>query len=195
MTINLLLNRVKVNLKDDIEKSIKYFADHDIDIEFVTRETNLPLPQIVNNGNDNGQIQYVIKARELAKSFIAGDITIFAFDAQEIQRPTDGYITSSAGEGNNFITLKTDEFDDRTDWIWKAIVHEIMHAIVKILRSKGLFIADVMDSTWNPHEQRFVTYWNNHDPYAREGNFASQWREIRRIMTISQGARGMSTFC
>lgn len=190
MKITLLLNQIKVPLQDDIQKAVKYFADNEMDIEFITRDIDIPLPPLVPNGTDNGQIQYVFKAKSISKPFIANDVTIFAFNAQELIKPSDGYITSSAGEGDNFITLKTDEFDDRTDWLWKAIVHELMHSLVKILRAKGIFIGDVMDSTWNPKENKYVSYWNNHDPYAKEGNFASQWREIKRILTISQGARG-----
>lgn len=56
--------------------------------------------------------------------------------------------------------------------LFKVYTHEHRHAMVKRLNRRGIKAVDVMDIMWV--NGKFVAYYKNQDPYASDGNYATQ---------------------
>lgn len=173
--ILVLKNRITVDIEDDLAKAKGFYKLNGIDLIFNTRVSNLKLPALKANGNDNGQIQYI------APFPVQKLPTIIFFNSNEYTQPTDGYITSNSSTST--ISLRVNENDNNTGFIWTSIAHEIMHFIIRDKNKNGYLINDPMDYMLVKENGVWVgkTYWKNDDPYAKDGNFAEAFRLLKTL--------------
>lgn len=170
---------VKANIEDDIVKAFQYFKsdfvkqfipqgiDFTIDIEQTTipkqdATIKLMIPQ-------KGKYDFVmcIYERDNLESNVVGD-------TQTISNNLQGII------------LKVDTQLDATDFIWKAIVHEILHAITyKLLIDNKIVFNYLYNCLDLPLVNgKYVWYYGNNNPYLVGGNYYQQLNKIAPFFTI-----------
>lgn len=181
----VLKNRLKVNVQDDFEKAKDYIKrHHEFEVEFEFKEIDIPVETSLwkewlgrfwfGTQNTKAKIrQYTPEGKY--------HCVIFAWDKEEspISNLDQNKFTLTSWttwdeivKGTEYIELVTSEFDDRVDWIYKSIIHELEHSFVKRANRRGANILDVMDSmTVNG---KVENYYKNSDPEATDGNFATQ---------------------
>lgn len=174
-SFEILKNRIIVDIEDDLAKVKDFYKLNGVDLNFNIRVSDLSLPALKANGNDNGQVQYIAPFEKQKLP------TIIFFNSNEYTQPTDGYITSNSTD--NTITLRVNENDNNTGFIWKAVAHEIMHFIIRDKNKNGFIINDPMDYMLVKEGGVWVgkTYWKNDDPYAKDGNYAEAFRLLKSI--------------
>jgi hypothetical protein len=174
-SFEVLKNRITVDIEDDLVKAKDFYKLNGIDLTFNTRVSNLKLSALKANGNDNGQIQYI------APFPLQKVPTIIFFNSNEYEQPKDGYITSNSS--TDTISLRVNENDNNTGFIFKAIVHEIMHFIIRDKNKDGFVINDPMDYMLVKEGGKWVgkNYYKNDDPYATDGNYAEAFRLLKSI--------------
>lgn len=176
-SFEVLKNRITVDIEDDLAKVKEYYKLNGYDLNFNIQTSDLKLPALKPYGKDNGRIQYIFE------DWLAPKLpTILFFNGNELIEPADGYITSSS-TNLKLITIKVNEFDDSTNWIWKTICHEIMHFIIRDKNKNGYLINDPMDYMLVKENGKWVgkTYYKNDDPYAKDGNYAEAFRLLKSI--------------
>lgn len=162
------LNNTNIDVTDDLQKVTDFFKSKGWEIIFDVQKTTYTLPAPVNNGNDNGQIQWVIKP-----NIPYTGKTILMFNPVPV---TGGYITSTT-INKDFITIVYNSN------LWKSVDHEIMHSLFKTYAP----MLDCMDfgqflvnGKYEPH-----SYYKNDDPYATDGNFAEAFKRLDKYKNIS----------
>lgn len=184
LKVLIVKNNVKVEIADDIQASQEFFNKKfkvPVTIDIHPVEYTFPLQTTLFKEGDNGRgetlkwygltgIKGVISALEVGKGY---DAVIFIYDVSSTNfEPSEGsYLTSWSTYSplyptTEWIELRTDKFDDDTKWIWKAITHEVMHAVCKKIQRMGRNVLDEMDMTSDG-----VSYFHNDDPYYPGGNY------------------------
>ena len=122
---------LKINYADDLPKVVKYFKDHNIDIEFLpTRKTNIVLKNCPVNlylPNDNKQ----------------QEILMYIFDRSQRSNSFAFYFSKTL----KVIEVSTSTIDDTINYTWKLIAHEIMHCLFYLKQDQGFYLQDPMDKT------------------------------------------------
>ena len=161
------LNNTNIDVTDDLKKVTDFFKSKGWEIIFDVQKTTYTLSAPVNNGNDNGQIQWVIKP-----NIPYTGKTILMFNPIPV---TGGYITSTT-INKDFITIVYNSN------LWKSVSHEIMHSLFKTYAP----MLDCMDfgqflvnGKYEPH-----SYYKNDDPYATDGNFAEAFKRLEPYKTM-----------
>lgn len=154
---------VKANIDDDIIKVLSYFKSDfvrqflNIDITIDKETTNVPKQEVLS--------KLVIPSKD--------DIVMYVFERGVFQTSAWGY-TLSMGKERQYIYLVCDKPSDDIDYTWKAMVHEILHAITyKLLADRNIpFTAE-----WNLLDN----YYMNNDPYFVGGN---HYQQLQKISTL-----------
>jgi hypothetical protein len=165
---------VKIKYDDDLPKAVKFFKDHNIDIEFFYPEkTNILLkdcPAKLYLPNDKGY-----------------DILMYIFDRS--QRNNSYALNFS--KTLQVIEISTSPDDDATDYTWKLICHEIMHTFFHRLNNVNIWLTDPMDSMLVNGVS--VPYYKNEEPYAPDGNFATAFRTLNLVALKRKTDDGVQT--
>lgn len=153
------LNNTNIDVTSDLKMVTDFFASKKWDITFDVQKTNYKIPDPVNNGNDNGQIQWVFKT-----NISYTGKTILMFDYVPVP---NGYLTSTTINKDLISVVYNSN-------LWKSVAHEIMHTLFKELSGQGLPVFDCMDYGifTIDNKPRGISYYKNDDPYATDGNFA-----------------------
>lgn len=158
--------KLKAKIDDDIPKVIAYFKKHGVDIIFDFEETsvtkdNAPLKLFTPNDG-----KY--------------DVVMYIYDSSQFHMPYWG-LALSHSKTLRAVFLKTDTINDKVDYTWKSMCHEILHTLAfKFRDDNNVVIENKLDS-----------YYKNEDLYAPDGNFAQQWATIDKyikplIVTITR---------
>jgi len=181
--ILVLKNRIDVPVDDDFTEAVAYFKSKGLDVSFdfqeVSQKVSIHSYKTDANGSWYGLDDYV--KSDCAKIAPVGKYraVIFAWNVLDVSPPTDGFLTSWCNYGplsydhmdTAFIQLITNDYNDKTDWIYLSIIHEIMHAFCSNLSRFRVF--DEMDKTADGQD-----YLHNSDPYHPEGNFTRTFKNI-----------------
>lgn len=177
--ILVLTNRIDVEVKDDFKEAVEYFKSKDINVSFDFKEVNQKVSVHEYKKGWYGLDDYV--KEECAKVTPVGKYraVIFAWNTKDVAQPTDGFLTSWCNYSpvsydhldTAFIQLITNDYNDKTDWIYKSICHEIMHSFCSnLMRFR---VVDEMDKTADGQD-----YLHNNDENHPDGNFARTFKNI-----------------
>jgi peptidoglycan L-alanyl-D-glutamate endopeptidase CwlK len=182
----VLRNKITVNIEDDCLKAVEYFKRRNINVSFDFKDTAIPVSIHKYNPAANGASYYGIddSVKDACDKFVTkGEYhaVIFAWDTESIPTPNDGVPTSWsnwapltwAKADTEFIQLVTNDINDKVDWIYKTITHELIHSFCKRLNRRGLSVLDEMDITDG------VPYFHNDDPEFPNGNYAQTLDNIK----------------
>lgn len=188
--VKVLRNRVDVDISDDLIKATQYFQSKGIEVSFDVTSIDVPVSchfyLVANDGNRYYGIDDYVK--DSCDKYVEKGkyhAVIFAWNTKDVPVPTDGQLTSWtnwspltwAKADTEFIQLITNDFNDKIDWIYKSIIHEIMHSYCKRLNRRGLNVYDAMDLTADGKP-----YFKNSDEYAMDGNFAQTFDNLKPYM-------------
>lgn len=189
--ILVLTNRIDVEVSDDFKKAIEYFKSKNIDVTFDFKEVDQKVSthsyKTDASGSWYGLDDYV--KSDCAKVTPVGKYrtVIFAWNTKDVVEPADGFLTSWCNYGplsydhmdTTFIQLITNDYNDKVDWIYKSICHEIMHAFCANL--SRFRVIDEMDLTILTDGQR-IPYHKNSELDAPDGNFAHTFENLKPYM-------------
>jgi len=175
-------------VSDDIEKAIEYFKEKTpLDIEYDVLEApdvRVMHTMFLQRGTDFWMGTY--KTKEQLRTLIPENkyhAVVFLYD----QTKSDFFgiknfvITSwtfwkPLYTRTEYSEVIADATNNRTGWIWKSIVHELMHAFVKRANRAGRGVLDEMDSTIVKGKR--IEYYHNEDPYYKDGNHERTLRNL-----------------
>lgn len=166
MKIKLYLYKIEAEIKDDIEKTLKYFRDMNFPIEFDIKET------------DQGK-EYSTQLMLNSPT----EVSMYMYDRKYNDMPSYG-LTFFLNQSKVGIWLACDKINDNVDYTWKAVTHEIMHATNYLLRIKGRTLYDNMDRTLVAGQ--WIPYYKNEEPYALDGNYARSWAMMKPYLSLLQ---------
>lgn len=155
---------VKTNIQDDIEKILPYFRSdfvkQYIDVTFTidVEKTRVKLIDATN--------KLIIPSKNKY------DIVMYVFERGAFKfQPTGlSFLPTDKVSG---IYLSVNPIEDKIDYTWKCMVHEILHSLVYLINPA---IKNVLD---NPVLNGVVTpYYGNENPYLKGGNFEQQLKLI-----------------
>lgn len=184
--IKVFTNRVDVPVQDDFARASAWFKTKGYDVSFDFQEVNDPVS--VHAYKEDGVKWYGLDdyVKEKCATYIKpGEYraVIFAWNTKDVPQPTDGFLTSWCNFGpvsyehldTAYIQLITNDYNDKIDWIYKSICHEIMHAFCANL--SRFRVVDEMDLTILDDGQR-IPYHKNSELDAPDGNFAHTFKNI-----------------
>jgi uncharacterized protein YcbK (DUF882 family) len=150
-------NSIKANIDDDFPKVINYFNS-----SFVKQYIN----EQITFDIENTTISIDIPTKFFLPNDGKYDAVMFVYEKGLLPIYAQAFPFSNTLRG---IWLSSNVVEDNIDYTWKAMSHEILHAICyKIMSDKKVFIPNVLD-----------TYYKNDDPYAVDGNFAKQLQALK----------------
>lgn len=165
MRERVYLNRIKIDYKTDFARAKDYMKRHgiDIDFDFVQSDYKRLSYQEVAYANFKR-----IHLKPEAASFIpidtAYDLTSFIFNGEEFPPPNIPTGKCYTVNGHPFMEIGTHTLNPK-DLTYIEVLHEHMHAFVRLAKIAGFNIPDVMDS-----------YHLNDQPENRLSNFGMQWK-------------------
>lgn len=185
----ILRNKITVNIEDDCLKAVEYFKRKNINVSFDFKDTAIPVSIHKYAPSTNGVAYYGIDdgVKDACDKFVEKGkyhTVIFAWDTASIPTPNDGLPTSwsnwapiSWGKADTeFIQLVTNDFNDKVDWIYKSLTHELIHSFCKRMNRRGLNVLDEMDITDG------VPYFHNEDPEFPNGNYEQTLSNLKPYM-------------
>lgn len=180
----VLKNRIDVDITDDCAKAVAYFAKHNINISFdfkdVDQKVSTHMYKKAYDGVEYHGVDDYVKD-DCAKITPQGEYRalIFAWNTKDVPQPVNGSLTSWTNYGalsynhldTAFIQLITNDFNDKTDWVYLSLIHELMHAFCANL--SRFRVIDEMDRTQDGKDYLF-----NNQPDHPDGNFARTLKNI-----------------
>lgn len=177
MKIKVFTENVKVSIEDDFALARDYFKKQaNIDVTFEVVPIKLKKRNLTLNPNVNA---YSVEGfNDELKPFITDEyMAIYAFNADEFNAPTTSAMIGWVKPYVSLISLKTASTDDSVGWIWKSIVHEMIHGFFQKAYFAGFRgMVDQMDKTLV--NGKWLDYYKNDDPYALDGNHAVSLKEL-----------------
>jgi zinc D-Ala-D-Ala carboxypeptidase len=188
MSYKLLIikNNVKVNIEDDLEKVREFFKaklPFDVDISFLETDITVSYKLFPSA---SGEYCGTTGTKDALKEYVPRntyDAVLFMYGNKTLKHE-DGTITAwTFWEGlypeTVYMEIPTNRSVDRVGWIWKSILHEMMHALCKSEKYKGVIVHDAMDSMMV--NGVMTPYYKNDDPYAKDGNFAKTLENLSLV--------------
>lgn len=192
--ILVLKNRVAVPVEDDFAKAVDYFKRRGINVSFDFTDINIPVSVKYYKVSPDGKRYYGIEdsVKDACDKFVPKGqyhAVCFTWNTADVTQPTGGDLTSwtnwsplTWGKADTeFIQLITNDYNDKVDWIYKSITHEIMHTFCKRLGRRGLNVIDEMDETIMKDGTR-IPYHLNWDPEQPDGNYAHTFENLKPHM-------------
>lgn len=207
MKILILNNNIKFETATDFTKAKEYFTSNfvksiipnGIDIEFFFKEINIPTsvkeylsrqgfnsqtgkPTLVHYYGLEDSIRYnclnLVKENEF-------DIVIFMWDMDILQSTLTGgdKVITSYTESKplypktEFIQLAVSQYKKNLGDIYKAITHEILHAITFKANREGVVVLDEMDNTIV--NGAIIPFFKNDFPFDQDGNYAHTLKNLK----------------
>lgn len=178
ITIKMLLNRIQYDVTGDLQKIKDFFTPRNINISFDIIQTDIKGYGVREVVNPFGNYQYVIDIDPVTlKSHLSASddicmLVIEGFKEFGAQCPSESENKSFIpGTKTVFLSANADDefYDTEPNFqIW--LMHEIMHALVTIARSKGFSAVDCMDVMTNFSGQ-VLYYFMNYEPNNPNSNF------------------------
>lgn len=169
-TIKVFTENVKVTIEDDFKLATKYFKEMaNVDFAFEFENIKLKNKTVFLNPNVNAYSIEGFNSEIPAKDEY---MDIYAFNAEDYKDVlTTSKMIGFSKPYTSLMSLKTNPSDDSIGWIWKSIVHEIMHGLFQKAYFAGFRgMIDQMDKTLV--NGVWIDYYKNNDPYALDGNHA-----------------------
>lgn len=169
MKIKVYTENVKVGIEDDFAKAMQYFKEMaNVNFEFEFEKIKVKNKTLFRNSNVGA---YSIEGFNTEIPSKDEYMAIYAFNAEDYNETTTSKMIGFSKPYTSLMSLKTNPSDDSIGWIWKSIVHEIMHGLFQKAYFAGFRgMIDQMDKTLV--NGMWVDYYKNHDPYAPDGNHA-----------------------
>ena len=145
-------NSINVQIDDDLQKVVEYYNS-----DFVKQYINEPISFTIQNTSLN-----------LKDIPLEGECVMVVYKTGTF--PVYGH-TFPPLNGTILIYVSVNQTEDKIDYSWKVMVHEILHAIMyKVMAEKKIYIPNVLD---RPIINGVATpYYKNENPYALDGNFS-----------------------
>lgn len=183
--ILILKNRLDVDIMDDCNKSIEYFKKHKINISFDFKESNLPIKLKEYAKATNGQVYagFEDSIKDSCYDLVPKGEYHVCMVAWNTKENTTNLIPTSwtnwspldwRKADTEFVQLITNDYNDKTDWIYNSITHELVHTFCKRLGRRGLNVLDEMDIS------NGIPYLHNENPEHSDGNFARTLKNIEQ---------------
>lgn len=181
--ILVLKNRIDVDIIDDCNKAIEYFKKHKIDISFDFKDSNIPITLKDYAKATNGEVYagFEDSVKDACYDLVPKGqyhVCVLAWNTKENTTnlvPTSWTNWSPLDwrkADTEFVQLVTNDYNDKVDWIYKSIIHELVHTLCKRLNRRGLNVLDEMDISQG------VPYFHNDDPDYPDGNFARTFKNL-----------------
>lgn len=172
--ITVYLNRV--DDQEDFEKARQYFLSKGVPITFNFKHCDVRgYTSYLNTGKwFLGGSQTLIEPM--------GDVTIFMFDQSEWSNPKGSafplrYDTPTGNciiyNGKPFVNVGYYRATQKEGVVFIEIIHELMHALVRLQWIKGNHIDDIMDSYYKNNIKQYLD---------ADSNFEQQWRILKPYM-------------
>lgn len=195
--ILVLKNRVAVPVEDDFAKAVDYFKRRGINISFDFQDINIPVlikPYSTIPGSNIVHYGIEDSVKDACDKFVPKGqyhAVCFTWNTTDVAQPMGGLITSWtnwspiswAKADTEFIQLITNEANDKSEWIYKSLTHEIMHTLCKRLNRRGRSVVDEMDETVLKDGTR-LPYHMNYDPEHVDGNYAHTFENLAPHMNV-----------
>lgn len=177
MKVKILLNRIKVDVYDDFKKAGEYFKRHGLPIEWEFEQSNITGYKVenVNFGSVGYRLQ--ITGHQDKISLSKDYITIFAFNGNEFPLKSIPTSKLEALPTGILLTLMTYKEGDLVGETYLTILHEMMHAINKLILFKGVNLEDPMDIMFR--KGQWLKYYKNDQPEAPDSNFGEAWKIMK----------------
>ena len=177
MKVRVLLNNLKVEVRDDFKKAEEYFKRHGVTLDFQFEESNIKgyKSEVQNFGSVGFRNQLTGHEDKITLSH--DWLTVFVFNGNEFPLSKLPASKCQALEKGILVTLMTYKEGDVVGETYLTLIHELMHALNQYLRVKYLIsIEDPMDiyfkgGTW-------LRYHNNNLPDNPDSNFGEAWRRL-----------------
>lgn len=187
----VLRNKVNVPIEDDFSRAIDYFKKRNINISFDFKDVDVPVsikPYSKIPGSNTMHYGIEDSVKDACDKFAEKGkyhAVCFTWNTDDVKQPADGIITSWtnwsplswAKADTEFIQLITNDHNDKIDWIYKSICHEIMHTLCKRLNRRGRSVVDEMDETILKDGTK-IPYYMNHDPDFDGGNYSHTFENL-----------------
>lgn len=156
--IKIYTHKLKAVISDDITKVVDYFKKHGITLDLSIEETLVPKQDVgwkLFQPNDS-----------------KFDCVTYIYDKASFYMPSQG-LAMRFSKTLQGIYLATTTIDDKVDYTWKSIAHEIMHCLFYKFNLDHLDPMDGMyvGGVWKP-------YYKNEDLFAIDGNFAEGFKRL-----------------
>lgn len=175
MKIQVLQNRIKVNIQDDFQRAKEYFARHGLPIEWEFKDINVKGYKVITQdfGSFVGN-RFQIEGHEKLIPLSRDYITVFAFNGNEF--PSKKIPTSKCETyaGGVLVTLMTYKEGDVVGETYLTLLHEMMHAINRQLSLIGTSLPDPMDIFIKYGVE--YRYHKNDQPDGPDSNFGEAWK-------------------
>lgn len=170
MKIRVYKNNLKVDVQDDFQKAKEYFARHNLPIEWEFIDSNITCLTLTN------EVFAHLTGHENKLTLSNDFISVFAFNGNEFplsKIPTSNCVRYTTGILVNLMTYKEGDVIGET---YSALIHECMHAFLRMLEIKGTTLPDPMDYWWK--NGQWLKYYKNNEPDNPDSNFGEAWRLI-----------------
>ena len=145
-------NSIDVEIDDDLQKVVEYYNS-----DFVKQYINEPVSFTIQNTSLN-----------LKDIPLEGEFVMVVYKTGTF--PVYGQ-TFPPRNGTILMYVSVNQIEDKIEYSWKVMVHEILHAITyKVMAEKKVFIPNVLD--FPVIDGVLKSYWKNDNPYATDGNFS-----------------------
>jgi len=182
MKIKFIVNSIDY-VEDDIKKAVSYLEEMTpLKIEYDIEVVNLTVEHVLffRSPHDNRFWMGSHKLKEQLRPIVDEHeyhAVCFIYDrSKSLFYGVEDFVVASWSfwkplyPTTEYTEVATDKSTDNNDWTWKLISHELIHSFVKRAARRGRTVKDEMDETTVKGKK--VTYYMNHDPYAKNGNYA-----------------------
>lgn len=158
-SIKIFKYKVQATIDDDIPKVIQYFKENGIDLDLNISEISIT--------KDDALLKLMLPNSGTC------DVVMYLYDRSAFNSSSFG-LAFNVSPTLRGIYLATDVVDDKVDYTWKSMCHEIMHTLFFKFNLRNLDPMDGMyvNGIWQP-------YYKNEDLTATDGNFARAWSILK----------------
>lgn len=162
----------RATIDDDIQKTKDYFVS-----DFVKQFIPDGIDLVIDTEKTNLSKQDIMKL--VSPNIGKYDCVMYLFEKGYFPMDYWGY-TFNATEKMQVIILASDIPSDKIDYTWKAMAHELLHALTyKLVFEKKIPYND----SWNLLDHSLPTpYFHNDDPFFPQGNFYQQLNKIAPLL-------------
>src|SRR3990167_9443051 len=188
MKIQVLLNRIKVDVKDDFEKDKDYFKRHGLDVEWEFQDSDIKGYKAVQENFGSVGYRWQIMGHETQIPLSPDYITIFAFNGNEFPLSKLPSSKSKREPNGILITLMTYKEGDAVGETYSTLIHEVMHGLNQLLLNKNITLEDPMDAMFRG---QWLFYYKNHLPEEPTSNFGEAWKILAPYLKLLSNQNNM----
>jgi hypothetical protein len=186
--IAIVNNKVRKRDIEDAQEWLQEFIDKrtPIEVDFHYYETNKEVRLKEFKKNSKGrEVWGTVNGKDIVRDLLVDNNyhqVIFCYDSEPtgFKKDETKYLTAWSFWNELYVGTEYTEVPmgklHRDKWEETTWSHETMHAFVKRVNRSGRQIKDHMDETIV--NGKVVEYYNNDDPYAKEGNYSRTLRSL-----------------